>query len=71
MNLIKQGMSKAIVRVCTFNLRYFDCDEGTPNAWNKRRPIVKNCLRNMKPTIVGTQEGTPLQLDEILDDLNE
>ena len=71
MNIIQRDISTETVRVCTFNLRYFDCDKDTPNAWEKRRSILKHCLHNMQPTIIGTQEGSPLQLKEILDDLNE
>ncbi len=66
-----QNRSQPSVRVCTFNLRRGDLDHGTPNEWEKRRPIVKNCLQNMQPTIIGTQEGYPLQLKDVLDDLNE
>jgi hypothetical protein len=71
MNAIARTMSAAIVRVCTFNLRYDYVDRGTLNEWEKRRPIVKKCLENMQPTIIGTQEGIPSQLTDILDDLNE
>jgi hypothetical protein len=66
-----QSSTRPIVRVCTFNLRCDEIDRGTPNEWGKRRPIVKKCLENMQPTIIGTQEGDPLQLKDILDDLNE
>jgi hypothetical protein len=64
-------MSTPIVRVCTFNLRWAETDRGTPNEWEKRRPIIKNCLENMQPTIIGTQEGGPQMLKDILDDLNQ
>ncbi|CAF0952222.1 unnamed protein product [Adineta steineri] len=60
-----------IVRVCTFNLRCGHADLRTSNNWERRRSILKNCLENMQPTIIGTQEGYPQQLNEILDDLNE
>lgn len=63
--------TQSVVRVCTLNLRRADLDNGTPNEWQKRRPIMKKCLENMQPTIIGTQEGYPIQLNEILDDLNE
>jgi len=63
--------NRQIVRVCTFNLRSDEIDRGTPNEWKKRRPIVKKCLENMQPTIIGTQEGDPSQLKDILEDLNE
>ncbi len=71
MNIITRRMSTAIVRVCTFNLRHGYVDRGTPNDWTKRRSILKNCLKNMQPTIIGTQEGDPPQLKDILEDLNE
>jgi hypothetical protein len=60
-----------IVRVCTFNLRRDDVDNGTPNEWSKRRPIVRDCLEHIQPAILGTQEGYPEQLNEILEDLNQ
>ena len=60
-----------VVRVCTFNLRRGELDHGSPNDWVKRRPIAKECLKRMQPTIIGTQEGYPPQLQDILDDLNE
>ncbi|CAF0763645.1 unnamed protein product [Adineta steineri] len=71
MNTIARRMSTAIVRVCTFNLRHGKLDQNTPNEWEKRRPIVKKCLENMQPTIIGTQEGYPPQLNDVLDGLNE
>ena len=63
--------SCSIVRVCSFNLRRADLDQGTPNAWEKRRPIVKQCLEKMQPTIIGSQECCPAQLKDVLNDLNE
>jgi hypothetical protein len=66
-----QKTSQPVVRVCTFNLRRGDLDHSTPNEWEKRRAIVKNCLENIQPTIIGTQEGYPPQLKDVLNDLNE
>lgn len=63
-------MSNTIVRVCTFNLRHGYVDHGTPNSWDKRRPILKACLERMQPHIIGTQEGDPPLLNEMLADLN-
>ncbi|CAF0930980.1 unnamed protein product [Rotaria sordida] len=71
MDTVTRGITTTIIRVCTFNLRHGPIDRGTQNAWEKRRPIVKDCLKNMQPTIIGTQEGYPSQLNDILDDLNE
>lgn len=64
-------MSQPVVRVCTFNVRRGDLDHNTVNDWPQRRPILKNCIKHMQPTIVGTQEGYPPQLQDILNDLNE
>jgi len=66
-----QEIDQSVVRVCTFNIRHESLDHGTPNDWKKRRPILKKCLENMQPLIVGVQEGDPLQLNEIVEDLNE
>ncbi|CAF2096333.1 unnamed protein product [Rotaria magnacalcarata] len=63
-------VSSLIVRVCTFNLHYGYDDHGTPNAWDKRRIVLKKCLKNMQPSIMGTQEGYPPQLYDVLEDLN-
>lgn len=71
MDSLPQETSSSVVRVSTFNLRYGPEDKGTPNEWEKRRPIVKSCLQNMQPTIIGTQEGYPPQINDILIDLNE
>ena len=71
MNLVRHKMSSTIVRVCTYNLRRDGMDRGTPNDWNRRRPIMKKCLKRMQPSVIGTQEGIPSQLNDILDDLNE
>ena len=69
-SVLSEAMNET-VRVCTFNLRRDDTDNGTPNEWSKRRPIVRACLERIQPTILGTQEGYPEQLNEILDDLNQ
>ena len=71
MRVIASRMSAAVVRVCTFNLRHGYVDRGTPNEWEKRRPILKQCLQNIQPSIIGTQEGDPPQLNDILTDLNQ
>ncbi|CAF0978152.1 unnamed protein product [Rotaria sp. Silwood1] len=71
MSTVTREINTAVIRVCTFNLRFANIDKGTPNEWEKRRPILKDCLKKMQPTIIGTQEGYPPQLNNILDDLNE
>jgi len=55
--------------VATFNLR-FASDKG-PNSWPRRRPVMRECLRQCSPDIVGTQEGVQTQLNDIAGDLPE
>lgn len=71
MSVLTRRISTPVIRVCTFNIRHDGIDRGTPNEWTRRRIIFKNCLENMQPMIIGTQEGDPPQLNSILDDLNQ
>lgn len=71
MDPLTQENDQPIIRICTFNLYCQQYCRNTPNEWEKRRPIMKKCLENMRPMIIGTQEGDPGQIKDILDDLNE
>lgn len=53
--------------VATFNLRY--ASASGPNAWPTRRPIMQECLRQLAPDLIGTQEGLQQQLQELAKDL--
>lgn len=55
--------------VATFNLR-FASDSG-PNSWPTRRPVMRECLRQLAPDIIGTQEGLHSQLQDLATDLPE
>jgi endonuclease/exonuclease/phosphatase family metal-dependent hydrolase len=55
--------------VMTYNLRYASAQP--PNAWPDRRPIMKACLREIMPDLIGTQEGVYAQLKELAADLPE
>lgn len=55
--------------VMSYNLRY--ASTRPPNAWPDRRPIMKDCLREIMPDIIGTQEGVYHQLEELASDLSE
>ena len=46
----------------TFNLR-FDNDRDGENSWSNRREILVEVVRRFAPTLLGTQEGTPVQLE--------
>ncbi len=52
------------MHVMTFNLRYGTADD-RPNCWDLRRDLLIECLHRYPFDIMGTQEGLPLQLEEI------
>ncbi len=51
----------------TFNLRYASDDP--PHPWSARRLAVAAMLRRASPHLLGTQEGLPGQLRDVLADL--
>ncbi|MGD9504668.1 MAG: endonuclease/exonuclease/phosphatase family protein [Syntrophobacteraceae bacterium] len=46
----------------TFNLR-FENDKDGENSWSDRRDMVVGLINAYAPAVLGTQEGTPAQLD--------
>ena len=63
------GVSVAPLKLCvaTFNLRYASTER--PNSWTQRRPVMRDCLRQLAPDLIGTQEGLHAQLKDIAADL--
>lgn len=57
------------LKVMTYNLRYASTSK--PNAWPDRRPIMKDCVKEADPDIIGTQEGVYHQLKELEADLKD
>ena len=57
----------ASLAVMTFNLRY--ASSNTPNAWPQRRPVMRDCIQDAAPDVIGTQEGLYYQLKDIHADL--
>lgn len=57
------------LRVMSFNVRYASTNQ--PNAWADRRPILKDCLRETNPDIIGTQETLYLQVNDLAEDFPE
>ncbi len=55
------------MKVMTFNLRY--ASNNKPNAWPDRRPIMKACVQQHDPDLMGTQEGVYGQLKDLASDL--
>ena len=53
--------------VMTFNLRY--ASTSPPNAWPVRRPVMRDCIRQLTPDVIGTQEGLYPQLKDLAADL--
>ncbi len=58
--------SKELV-IMSYNLRYAS-DKG-PNAWPDRRPVMKACIEQYAPDLIGTQEGVYAQLKDLASDL--
>lgn len=55
--------------VMTYNLRYASTRAG--EAWSERRPLVRDCIREVMPDLMGTQEGVYYQLKDVAADLPE
>lgn len=51
----------------TFNLRY--ASSKPPNAWPQRRPVMRECLEQAGPDLIGTQEGLYQQIKDLTHDL--
>ena len=56
------------MKVMTFNLR-FENDRDGENSWGRRRHAVVDVIRKYAPAVLGTQEGTPRQLEYLQDQL--
>jgi endonuclease/exonuclease/phosphatase family metal-dependent hydrolase len=57
------------LKVMSYNLRF--ASNSKPNAWPDRRPVMKECIEEADPDIIGTQEGVYHQLKELEQDLKE
>jgi endonuclease/exonuclease/phosphatase family metal-dependent hydrolase len=55
--------------VMTYNLRF--ASDQPPNAWPDRRPVMLDCIRQVAPDVIGTQEGLYQQLRDLATDLPE
>lgn len=56
------------LRVLSFNVRSGNLDEGGPNSWRapgKRAERTKAMLERVAPDVVGTQEASAYQLDDL------
>ncbi|HEY1172451.1 MAG TPA: endonuclease/exonuclease/phosphatase family protein [Verrucomicrobiae bacterium] len=57
------------LKVMSYNLRF--ASNYPPHAWPERRPLMRDCLRHSVPDIIGTQEGSFSQLNDLIDELPE
>lgn len=57
------------LRAVSYNVRYASNQQ--PNAWPDRRPLLIENIKNMRPDVMGTQEGVYRQLREMDADLPE
>jgi endonuclease/exonuclease/phosphatase family metal-dependent hydrolase len=49
------------LRVMSFNIRVGSADQGTPNDWDLRKPIVAQTISNYNPDLLGMQEALRYQ----------
>lgn len=49
---------KNLIKICTFNIRYGDADDGI-NSWPNRKGMVINSIIKNSPDIIGFQEALP------------
>lgn len=61
------GADASELVVMSYNLRY--ASSQPPNAWQNRRPVMKEVLHMYQPDLIGTQEGVYHQLKDIAADL--
>lgn len=57
------------IKIMTYNVRY--ASERGRNSWPDRRPIMEECIEQVDPDIIGTQEGLYHQLKDIERDLED
>ncbi len=67
--LLVAGPLSAADTLCimTYNLRF--ASPRGPEAWPDRRPLMRECITNVSPDIIGTQEGLYAQLKDLAADL--
>jgi endonuclease/exonuclease/phosphatase family metal-dependent hydrolase len=65
----KKGAWKGM-QFMTFNLRFENNIDGD-NSWNQRRDIVVEVVKKYSPSVLGTQEGTPRQIEYMREHLPE
>ena len=57
------------VNAMTFNLRYKNNSDPSPHTWDERVPTIAKLIRMERPDIIGTQEVTFTQLQDLEDSL--
>jgi endonuclease/exonuclease/phosphatase family metal-dependent hydrolase len=58
------------INVMTFNIRYATAPDGA-NAWDKRKDLVRDAIRQFGPDLLGTQEVLAVQADFLASELPE
>ena len=57
------------INVMTFNVRFASATP--PNAWWQRRGVLRDCIRQENPDLIGTQEGVYPQLRDMAEDMGQ
>jgi len=68
MTVTAMSAAAAELKVMTFNVRTMVAKDG-PNAWDKRRDLFADTIRQMHPDVIGTQELNKQQGDDTVERL--
>ena len=66
----EEPVETSVLRVMTFNVRYGTADDG-PNAWEHRKDLLIDTIKEAAPDILGTQECLDFQATYIVAQLPE
>lgn len=66
----KASAETVTLKVMTFNIRYATAPDGA-NAWDKRKDLVRDTIRQFAPDLLGTQEVLAVQADFLAAQLPE
>lgn len=64
----REERERAPLRAMTFNILY-DTARNPAGSWSQRRPLVRDIVRRWQPDVIGMQEVTRRQLDDLREDL--
>lgn len=65
----KKQWTSIDVKAMTFNLRFKNNNDSSPHTWNERVPAIRRLINMEKPDIIGAQEVSHTQLQDLKNNL--